>query len=170
MRHVQPGGQGASAGAMKPSNVLVATFAFGLLAAALSACGDASRTGGLDGFGGTTGGGSGGSSSAGAAGSGADAGSSGEAGAAGAGGDAGSAGAAGSAGNAGASGSGNDPSTDCIQSGGVVTTALCCASASDFPNTCAIGACSCAPSSSIDVLFCQCAQGSCFDGTSCVSE
>jgi hypothetical protein len=53
----------------------------------------------------------------------------------------------------------------CVASGGTVTTAMCCATAPDFPDTCAIGACGCSPQSSHDVGFCDCGAGACFDRT-----
>lgn len=56
----------------------------------------------------------------------------------------------------------------CIASGGTVTTALCCKSTGDFPDTCAIGACGCAPGQSHEVRACDCGAGRCFDGTACV--
>ena len=56
----------------------------------------------------------------------------------------------------------------CVESGGTVSTGLCCESAGDFPNTCSIGVCGCAPTSSHEVRLCQCPDG-CFDGTSCVT-
>ena len=55
----------------------------------------------------------------------------------------------------------------CTNSGGTVSTALCCASTGDFPNMCTTGPCGCAPSSSHDVKICQCPGGKCFDGTKC---
>ncbi len=55
----------------------------------------------------------------------------------------------------------------CRDSGGTVTSALCCASASDFPNTCLIGACGCAPDASHQVSVCDCGDASCFDDASC---
>lgn len=55
----------------------------------------------------------------------------------------------------------------CTASGGTVSTQLCCGSASDFPNTCAIGACGCAPMSSRMVMVCNCPTGRCFNGTEC---
>jgi hypothetical protein len=51
----------------------------------------------------------------------------------------------------------------CVDSGGTVTTRLCCASAPDFPDTCAIGACGCPPQSSHEVRVCDCGAGTCFD-------
>jgi hypothetical protein len=56
----------------------------------------------------------------------------------------------------------------CESSGGHLTTSQCCLSASDFPETCGAGACSCAPANSHSVQVCQCPAGLCFDGTSCV--
>ena len=57
----------------------------------------------------------------------------------------------------------------CIQSGGNVTTRLCCGSADDFPNLCLIGACGCAPASSHQVKVCDCGSGKCFNGTACAA-
>lgn len=56
----------------------------------------------------------------------------------------------------------------CIDSGGTVIKQSCCASASDFPNSCLIGACGCSPDNSKEVNFCDCGAGRCFDGSSCV--
>lgn len=55
----------------------------------------------------------------------------------------------------------------CSDSGGTVTSALCCGSASDFPNTCLIGACGCAPDASHEVRVCECGDTRCFDGVTC---
>ena len=57
----------------------------------------------------------------------------------------------------------------CTASGGTVGMSLCCGTATDFPNTCAIGACGCAPGSSHMVATCACPTGKCFDGSSCVT-
>jgi len=57
----------------------------------------------------------------------------------------------------------------CVDSGGVVGTGLCCQSADDFPNTCLIGACGCAPASSKQVKTCDCGEGKCWDGSACVA-
>ena len=51
----------------------------------------------------------------------------------------------------------------CINSGGTVTTQLCCNSATDFPNTCLIGACGCGPNDSHQVKVCDCGEGKCLD-------
>jgi len=58
----------------------------------------------------------------------------------------------------------------CLTSGGTVTSAMCCASTGDFPDTCAIGACGCAPDTSHAVRVCECSAGSCFDGSGCVRQ
>jgi hypothetical protein len=55
-------------------------------------------------------------------------------------------------------------------SGGRVETARCCGSVGDFPDTCLVGACGCAPSASHDVRVCRCPEGRCFDGASCVAR
>ncbi len=58
----------------------------------------------------------------------------------------------------------------CMNSGGVVSTATCCGSTGDFPNTCNIGACGCGPSASHEVRVCECGAGTCFDGSTCVAN
>jgi hypothetical protein len=58
----------------------------------------------------------------------------------------------------------------CTDSGGTVSTGLCCLSTGDFPNSCLIGACGCAPTSSHEVETCDCGAGKCFDGDECVPE
>ena len=70
----------------------------------------------------------------------------------------------------GGGGGGGGDAAGCTGSGGQVGTATCCAGASDFPNTCAVGACSCAPSASHDVKVCACARTECFNGTRCVAR
>ena len=52
---------------------------------------------------------------------------------------------------------------------GNVGMSLCCQAASDFPNRCAIGACGCSPMNSHMVKVCNCPNGKCFDGKSCVT-
>lgn len=54
------------------------------------------------------------------------------------------------------------PADLCTGSGGTVTTAMCCQATSDFPNSCAVGACGCAPQFSRLVNVCTCPQGTCF--------
>jgi len=56
----------------------------------------------------------------------------------------------------------------CLTSGGTVTSAMCCTTTGDFPNTCAIGACGCPPDASHEVRTCNCLADSCFDGSACV--
>ena len=60
----------------------------------------------------------------------------------------------------------------CLDSGGVVSTGLCCAEAPDFPDTCGIGSCGCSPTSSREVSLCQCGFEACFDreARACVSR
>ena len=53
----------------------------------------------------------------------------------------------------------------CTTTGGTVSTSLCCASTGDFPDTCGVGACGCAPSSSHTVAVCDCPGSKCFDTT-----
>ncbi len=67
-------------------------------------------------------------------------------------------------------GGGIDKEKVCLDSGGTVTTAMCCGQTQDFPNTCLIGACGCAPTSSHQVKTCQCGEGKCFDGNACVDS
>lgn len=59
----------------------------------------------------------------------------------------------------------------CLASGGTVTTRTCCSTAPDFPDTCVLGPCSCAPSSSREVPFCECNLRTCFDRSAreCIS-
>jgi len=57
----------------------------------------------------------------------------------------------------------------CIDSGGKVSTSLCCNSASDFPNSCLIGACGCSPDNSKEIKTCDCGTDKCFNGEKCVS-
>jgi len=56
----------------------------------------------------------------------------------------------------------------CINSGGIVTKALCCKATSDFPNTCLIGPCGCSLENSHEVKICDCGPDKCFDGSECV--
>lgn len=59
------------------------------------------------------------------------------------------------------------PAEGCTGSGGSVVKMTCCTSVTSFPDTCAIGACGCAPASSHEVDACECPVGTCFDGTAC---
>ncbi len=58
----------------------------------------------------------------------------------------------------------------CTETGGTVVILQCCALAPDFPNTCVIGACGCAPAGSVPRQVCQCPGNECFDGTACVGR
>ena len=58
----------------------------------------------------------------------------------------------------------------CVSSGGIVETVLCCNSAKDFPNSCLIGACGCSPANSHQVNICNCGEGKCFNGSSCIVQ
>jgi hypothetical protein len=57
----------------------------------------------------------------------------------------------------------------CEATGGSVAVGLCCRTTGDFPDTCAVGACGCAPEESHEVAICSCGEGQCFDGASCVA-
>jgi len=58
----------------------------------------------------------------------------------------------------------------CINSGGNVTTQLCCQSANDFPNTCLVGACGCSSGNSHEIKVCSCPEDECFDGSQCAPQ
>jgi hypothetical protein len=58
----------------------------------------------------------------------------------------------------------------CLATGGTETKNECCLSTGDFPDTCAIGACSCPPSASHTVVACDCGAGRCFNGFACVTR
>jgi len=60
----------------------------------------------------------------------------------------------------------------CTDSGGTVTTMLCCGSVGDFPDTCLIGACGCSPDNSHQVKACNCGEGKCWDDSKsrCVTQ
>jgi hypothetical protein len=57
----------------------------------------------------------------------------------------------------------------CTDAGGTVKTSSCCLSATDFPNLCVIGACGCSAENSHEIKTCDCGEGKCFNGTSCVA-
>lgn len=63
----------------------------------------------------------------------------------------------------------NNKEKACMGSGGSISASNCCKTAGDFPNSCLIGACGCAPANSHQVKTCECGAGKCFDGNSCVS-
>jgi len=58
----------------------------------------------------------------------------------------------------------------CLNSGGQMSTSLCCKSTNDFPNLCLIGACGCSLENSHQVKICDCGSNKCFDGEKCVSQ
>ncbi|GAI55743.1 unnamed protein product, partial [marine sediment metagenome] len=58
----------------------------------------------------------------------------------------------------------------CIDSGGTISTSLCCKATGDFPNLCLIGPCGCSPENSHEVKVCDCGEKKCFDGNTCVPE
>ena len=58
----------------------------------------------------------------------------------------------------------------CINSGGQLSTSMCCKSVSDFSNLCLIGACGCSPADSHQVKTCDCGDWRCFDGKECVQQ
>jgi hypothetical protein len=51
----------------------------------------------------------------------------------------------------------------CETTGGEISNGLCCTGSGNFPDTCAIGACSCAPTSVHVVDTCLCPTGGCFE-------
>ncbi len=53
----------------------------------------------------------------------------------------------------------------CTSTGGTVYTGQCCAAASDFPDECLIGACTCAPGYLKEIPRCNCGGGKCFSAT-----
>lgn len=57
----------------------------------------------------------------------------------------------------------------CLNSGGKISTSLCCLSVSDFSSNCLIGGCGCSPDNSHQVKTCDCGQNKCFNGEKCVS-
>jgi hypothetical protein len=60
------------------------------------------------------------------------------------------------------------PDTGCLATGGTIGKANCCRSSGDFPDSCLIGPCGCAPEYSHEVSICVCPDDMCFDGTACV--
>lgn len=66
---------------------------------------------------------------------------------------------------------GSEPMTAaelCTSTGGSVTSGLCCAATGDFPSSCSVGACGCAPGSSHEIQKCECPSSTCFDpGVGC---
>lgn len=60
------------------------------------------------------------------------------------------------------------PEEKCAETGGEVSTSLCCESTDDFPDLCMIGPCGCSPDNSHEVKICDCGEG-CFDGEKCTT-
>jgi len=58
----------------------------------------------------------------------------------------------------------------CVNSGGEITTSLCCEATGDYPNLCLVGPCGCSPENSHQVKICDCEEGKCFDGNTCVPD
>jgi hypothetical protein len=116
-------------------------------------------TGGTSNVGGqSTGGGSDGSSGSGAT-----------VGSAGAGATLGAGGTQGTGATTGAAGAMSAEEAACLDAGGTVSVILCCAGNGDFFNAClGEGTCSCAPELSHEVKACECPEGECFDGQTCV--
>jgi hypothetical protein len=96
----------------------------------------------------------------------------------------GAGGSSGGGGNGGSGGSGGSSGSDagidggnltlaalCTVTGGLVTSSLCCASNSSFPEMCqGVGACSCGPTGSKTISICDCGAG-CFSQTlGCVTN
>lgn len=58
----------------------------------------------------------------------------------------------------------------CLNSGGSITTSICCKNTNDFSNTCVTGGCSCTSENSHQVKTCDCGNDKCFDEYKCVSR
>jgi hypothetical protein len=58
----------------------------------------------------------------------------------------------------------------CTDSGGNLSTGMCCMSVSDYPNQCLIGGCGCSSENSHDVRVCDCGPDKCFNGTACTAR
>jgi hypothetical protein len=63
--------------------------------------------------------------------------------------------------------SASDPETLCLKTGGTVVLKVCCEAAADFPDTCLVGSCGCAPANSHSVNACSCAAGCYKPGLGC---
>ncbi len=63
----------------------------------------------------------------------------------------------------------SSPAALCTATGGQVVSTLCCTSVTDFPSSCLVGACGCAPSNSHTVSTCTCATGCFAPGYGCVT-
>lgn len=63
---------------------------------------------------------------------------------------------------------GETPAEACRAAGGTVMSGPCCTGVGDFPNTCNIGPCGCAPQNSETVQLCDCPTNRCFNGHACI--
>jgi hypothetical protein len=54
------------------------------------------------------------------------------------------------------------PAERCRATGGTAQATACCHSTSEYPNSCAVGACGCAPADSHMVTVCSCPPNTCF--------
>jgi hypothetical protein len=57
------------------------------------------------------------------------------------------------------------PAAACAATGGVLATVPCCMQSGDYPDTCSVGACACAPQYSLPTKVCSCPPGTCFGAT-----
>lgn len=55
----------------------------------------------------------------------------------------------------------------CTATGGTIKTQTCCASTTDFPNSCLVGACGCDPATGHDISVCICPTGCFVPGEGC---
>jgi hypothetical protein len=62
------------------------------------------------------------------------------------------------------------PEQACTDSGGTVSTAPCCESVIDFPDTCLVGSCGCSADNSHEVKICDCGPNKCFNGYECIAS
>jgi hypothetical protein len=60
------------------------------------------------------------------------------------------------------------PAALCTATGGTVSSSLCCSATADFPNSCLVGACGCAPDYSHTISTCDCTTGCFLPGYGCV--
>lgn len=58
----------------------------------------------------------------------------------------------------------------CLDSGGEVTTGMCCLQTDDFPNLCGVGPCGCSLENSHEVVVCDCGEDMCFNGKGCIER
>jgi hypothetical protein len=67
----------------------------------------------------------------------------------------------------GVSDAGSNNAALCTATGGTIKTQTCCASATDFPNSCLVGACGCDPATGHDITVCICPTGCFVPGEGC---